>query len=277
MTLNLTYIAVLLTVHNRREQTLNCLKYFYASQPVVGFQIDVYLTDDGCTDGTPEVVIEQYPLVHIVQGDGTLFWNRGMYKAWEAAVKQKNYDFYLWLNDDTKLYNDALINILSAYNQCINPSIICGATRSEITGELTYSGRFNNKTIVPNGMLQECTIINGNFVLIPDIVFQKIGNLDWKFRHAIGDFDYGLRAQKFGIKVYVAPQYIGVCEKNPTLPKWCLNSTPLIQRLKILYSPLGYAEPIPFFIYEKRHFGLIVALMHFLTIHIRVLLPWLWK
>jgi len=61
------------------------------------------MTDDGCTDGTSKEVLEQYPSVHIVSGDGTLFWNRGMYCAWKAAVKEREYDFYMWLNDDTTL------------------------------------------------------------------------------------------------------------------------------------------------------------------------------
>ena len=50
-----------------------------------------------------------------------------------------------------------------------------------------------------------------------------------------------------------------------------------LRRIKNLYSPLGYAEPIPFFLFEKRHIGFVTAVKHFITIHIRVLFPQLWK
>jgi GT2 family glycosyltransferase len=119
--------------------------------------------------------------------------------------------------------------------------------------------------------------MNGNCVLIPRRIYEKTGNLDYIFRHAIGDLDYGYRVRKAGFKLYVAAVYLGVCENNLTLPKWCLKNTPLLQRIKILYSPLAYAEPIPFFIYEKRHLGLFVAIKHFISINIRALFPQLWK
>ena len=59
------------------------------------------MTDDGCTDGTIEAVRDKFHDVRIVKGDGSLFWNRGMLKAWEAASTEKSYDYYIWLNDDT--------------------------------------------------------------------------------------------------------------------------------------------------------------------------------
>jgi GT2 family glycosyltransferase len=239
--------------------------------------LDVYLVDDGSTDGTTEAVKRDFPSVKIIAGDGNLYWNRGMYVAWEAAANTKTYDYFLWLNDDTNLFTNAVQLVLDAANSLNSSAIVCGATCSSSTKEVTYSGKIKGKSLVPNGNLQACEIINGNFVLVPYKIFDKIGNLDWTFRHAIGDFDYGLRAQKAGFDVFVASEYVGTCETNPTLPKWCLKSTPLLSRFKLLYSPLGSAEPIPFFIYEKRHFGVALAIKHFLTIHFRVLFPQLWK
>ena len=79
------HIAVLLTVHNRKEKTLRCLHDLFVQESVEGYTIDVWLTDDGCTDGTPEVIVQRWADVHIVKGDGNLYWNRGMYTAWQAA------------------------------------------------------------------------------------------------------------------------------------------------------------------------------------------------
>lgn len=51
----------------------------------------VYLTDDGSTDGTTEMLREKYPQVKVVSGNGNLFWDRGMHAAWREAVKGDTY------------------------------------------------------------------------------------------------------------------------------------------------------------------------------------------
>ena len=73
-------IAVLLTVHDRKNKTLRCLENLYKQVLPNYLRLDIYLTDDGCTDGTPEAIKRQFPKVHIIKGDGNLFWNRGMYR-----------------------------------------------------------------------------------------------------------------------------------------------------------------------------------------------------
>lgn len=101
-------IAVLLTVFNRKEKTLQCLGNLYKQLPIQGYSVDIYLTNDGCTDGTPEAIAQKFPEVEIIHSKGNLFWNRGMYTAWKEATKRKEYDYYLWLNDDTFIYPDSI-------------------------------------------------------------------------------------------------------------------------------------------------------------------------
>ena len=47
-------LAILLTVFNRKAKTLQCLQNLYVQLPIEEYTVSVYLTDDGCTDGTPE-------------------------------------------------------------------------------------------------------------------------------------------------------------------------------------------------------------------------------
>lgn len=269
-------IAVLITVFNRKDKTIKCLKQLYNQLLFSEFKLDVYLTNDGCTDGTPEAVNKEFPDVNIINGNGNLYWNRGMYIAWEEASKN-DYDYYLWLNDDTILLPNALYNLLHYCQIKNNKSIFVASIRANDEERITYGGYCNNKLVIPNGELQPCTSFNGNCVLIPRFVYNKLGNLDWKFRHAIGDLEYGYRATKKGIKIYVSDKYLGICDKNQQLPAWTRKEIPLGKRIKNLYSPLGYAEPISFFYYERKNFGLFRAIKHFISIHIRVLFPGLWK
>lgn len=269
-------IATLLTVFNRKEKTLKCLDNLYAQLPIEGYEVDVYLTDDGCTDGTPEAIATQFPEVNIIQGDGTLFWNRGMYTAWAAAAKG-DYDFYLWLNDDVILLDSAISTILEESFKKQDRAVVIGAMRASDSETITYGGRFNNKKIAPNGQLQLCDTMNGNLVLVPRVIYNKVGNLDWRYSHSLGDLDYGYRVRKAGFDIYTSSKYCGICDLNTSKPKWTRPEVSLVDRFKNLYSPLSYSDPREFFYYESRNISIITAIMHIFTIHLHVLCPWLWK
>lgn len=273
-------IAVLMTCHNRKEKTIACLASLFAQTGLnESYKIEVFLVDDGSTDGTGLAVSQQFPMVNVIQGNGELYWNRGMHMAWETAVNSnKDFQHYFWLNDDTNIYPDAILTLLAAANDTDNKAIICGCIESPVDkGQLTYGGGTLQRNIsvlqLPSTEMVSCDVIHGNCVLIPSFVYDQVGNLDWKFTHAIGDHDYSLRAKQSGIRSYITGTFVASCEKNVNLPKWMSSKLSLGKRIKNLYSPLSYSPPNEFFIYEKRHFGLGVALKHFFTIHLRVLIP----
>ena len=270
-------IAILLTVFNRKEKTLKCLESVLAQSSIQGYEVDVYMTNDGCTDGTPEAVAARFPIVHIIHGTGDLYWNRGMYTAWKVASETKDYDIYIWLNDDTLILEDGLRYMLLHYEETKGKAIIVASICSASKMDVTYGGIVDNRRLIPNGKLQECDTFNGNFVLVPRDIFKSIGNLDWTFRHAIGDMDYGYRTRKAGFKIYASKEYLATCDLNPKLPKWARKEVPFRERIEHLYSPLGYAEPIPFFHYNLKNFGLWHAIKYFILTHIRVCFPGLWR
>ncbi len=270
-------IAVLLTVHNRKDKTLDCLSCVYSQQVPEKYTVDVYLTDDGCTDGTPEAIREQFPQVYIVQGDGNLYWNRGMYTAWETASKAKDYDYYLWLNDDTHLFEDAIEKLLTCSVEYLNKAIIVGATVDTAThNKVTYGGRIKGKIPKPKGDIKEVDYFNGNIVLVPQAVYQVLGNLDRYFTHSKGDFDYGLRAKNSGIKLYQVGETLGECDEHESLDTWCNPNVPFKKRWSLLHRPNGMPPKETFYL-EKRHIGLLKASFHYITVYIRCFFPIIWK
>src|SRR5690554_101285 len=114
-------IAVLLTCHNRREKSLACLKYLFKATLPVNYAIEVFLVDDGSIDGTSQAINIEFPAVNIIKGSGDLFWNRGMHLAWDKAAKT-GYPFYLWLNDDTILFETAISELLKSSKEMNNKS-----------------------------------------------------------------------------------------------------------------------------------------------------------
>ncbi len=271
-------IAVLITCHNRKDNTLSCLKHLFNCLLPASASLQVFLVDDGSTDKTGDAVKAKYPEIKIIKGSGQLYWNRGMHLAWISAKAHDDFDFYIWLNDDTVLKKNALIELLECQRLLPDETLVCGAISSADKNTFTYGGLDKQGSpVIPDGTVQSCYVINGNCVLISKKICDAIGLLDPVFPHAIGDHDYGLRAIANNFKVVTTREYIGFCERNASLPKWCYKETPLLKRIKHLYSPLGNSHPVYFFIYEKRHFGIGLALKHFFSIHLRAFVPTLWK
>lgn len=270
-------IAVLLTVFNRKEHTLRCLDNLFRQEIPDGYSINVYLTDDGCTDGTAQAVLERFSeKVKVIQGDGNLFWNRGMWTAWDCAAKDYDYDYYLWLNDDTYLFDDAVSNILASSNRYGNEAIIAGATvDTETHKTLTYGGRLKDSIAPCNGQDVDVDHFNGNIVLVPVSAYKVLGNLDYFFTHSKGDFDYGMRARKAGIRILQCGTALGECDVHPEMDKWCDPRVPLPKRWKLMKRPNGM-PPKESFHLNKRHLGFWWGVGVYCAIILRCIFPRLW-
>jgi GT2 family glycosyltransferase len=240
----MTYIAVLLTSHNRKHLTCLGIDALYKTKQIQGYSIEVFLVDDGSTDGTSESIKDQFPEVNIIQGNGNLFWNQGMRLSWNTAVQKREFDFFLWLNDDTILDPSALLQFIKTYTEAVllekREVIITAACRSDFNNDVfSYGGRNDEGPIIPNGTLQECKYINGNAVLVPKAVYKIVGNLSEDYTHGFGDVDYGLTALRNGFKCFTTRDYIATCKPHTEIQGWCNPSLPLFKRWSLFHSPKG--------------------------------------
>ena len=276
--MNCDRLAALLTCHNRKPMTLACLEALFNQERLSKVTIDVYLVDDGSTDGTAEAVSQSYPQVKILQGDGNLFWNGGTRVAFAEAIKY-DYDYFLWLNNDTFLYPNALSNLLETYQRLRDRgehrAIVTGSTCDLNTKALTYGGVVRRSPwrplkfdLVPPGEESKpCDTMNGNCVLIPRDVVQVVGNLEPAFTHYAGDWDYGLRAVQQGCTVWVAPGYVGTCSQNYQPGSGADAPIDLGEGVKKLKLPKGLSvkEQVlhPFWewkVFARRHAGFFWAI-----------------
>jgi GT2 family glycosyltransferase len=278
-------IAVLMTCHNRRQKTLACLHALSAQELPANVQLTVYLVDDGCNDGTGAAVRQNFPNVRVLMGNGNLFWCGGMRLAWKEAMKD-DYDAYLWLNDDTILSSYAINKMLDTaravkamYGKF---GIIVGSCYDAESGVHTYGGRIKrrrftrlpDKPLPPKEHIIPCDTMNANLVLVTRDDFRILGNFSPEYTHAFGDTDYGMRAKKVGISIWVAPGYLAECQRNNKIPLWTDPKMKLSERWHHMKSPHGL-PPKQWYIYVKRHTGWHWP-FYFLKPIIRVLLPSLW-
>jgi GT2 family glycosyltransferase len=279
-------IAVLIACYNRRETTLRCLEALQAQKGLPeATRLQVYLLNDGSTDGTGDAVRTRFPEVRVLQGDGQCYWTGGMRRAWEAAAQDPGIRAFFWLNDDTMLDPDALARFL-AVDESENlqqvPAIIAGATRDPSNGAISYSGqrcssRWHEMDLImvePDGTLQRCDTMHGNAVWVPHSAYKKLGTFDRAFRQMHGDFDYGLRARKLGIPNLLLPAPVGSCDPDVTLHRgiWFPKEYSLLRRYRVLFSPK--VQPLrSWFTLCWRHGGCL-WLRYFLGLYAKVFVVW---
>lgn len=266
-------VAVLITVFNRRTVTLNSLSSLLSqTRGVPEVLFDVYLTDDGSTDGTAAAVAEEFPDVTILQGDGSLYWGGGTNNSWRAAVNSGiEYDYYLWFNDDAILSDGALGAVFRSVKELDESVIVSGAFKDD-KGNVSYGGRNRDgRLISPDGSFQEVYMTNGNFVLIPRKTYALLGFIDSKFPHRGGDADYGMRARKNGIGVVLTKQYLGTTNRHDADRLQFLSYPYFWQRLASLYDKRWSA--VADFIFFYRYSSKPMACLSFVAKHFFAFVP----
>ncbi len=220
-------IAVLLTCHNRQSKTARCLEslkiaareYNLRSKDTI--QMEIFLTDDGCTDGTEMAARAIFPneeQLHILKGDGNLYWAGGMRLAWAAALhKSSKWDYYLLINDDTVmlpvLFDDLLRTDLFCLQKYNKHGLYTGFIRDPETQRVSFGGS-TSRLLKPESEPQECSAACANVMFIAQDVVNQIGTFDNRYIHSCCDYDYARTARKAGIPVLTTYSYVGECENE---------------------------------------------------------------
>ena len=249
----MTRVVALVTSHNRKGLTLSCLQSYFAQDVPNSVELAAVLVDDGSSDGTAAEVTRRFPNVRVITGTGRLYWGGGMAVAQTSL--ETTPDFFLWLNDDVVLDAGALALLLEC--SASGAGAICvGAVRDPTTGAVTYSAvrrvgghpmRF--ALVAPPAVGTSLATFNGNVVLIPGKIAQRLGPVDAKLGHSRGDFDYGLRAVAAGESVVVAPRTVGTCERGHWPAQRSRRSS-----WKLLLGPKGI-PPRQYGRFLRRHGG----------------------
>lgn len=219
-------LVILLTVHNRRAKSEECLKSLVLAAELSNISLCLYVFDDGSTDGSADLFRQHVPAAKILTGDGTAFWSRGMANVEEQFLSDSKSRVFsqpplgaLWLNNDVMLFPGSLSRFCKT-RELFPDSILVGSTVGSEAGKISYGGLLK-KGRHPLGFRlderaregDEFDTFNGNFVWVPHSAMEKIGGIDGRFRHGYGDIDYGLAAAKNFVKIRSLGPPVGTCEK----------------------------------------------------------------
>lgn len=265
-------ILGLVTCFNRKEKTKNTLLKLVHGNENVNFNFIV--VDDKSNDGTFEM-LQSISNVQIINGNGNLFYSGGMRKAINIALRtSEHYDYCMLFNDDVDFYSKAIENLVK---QC-NKTIIVGPTCEKDGHTISYGGVIKTSKWRPSfkivmstsKKILNCDTFNANCVLIPWNIFVKMGNMDEKYTHSLGDFDYGLSARKKGFKITVLDQFVGMCENNRIAGSWADTSLTRLNRLKKKECPKGLPRN-EWFYYLKKNYSYATAMIYSIIPYIRIL------
>ncbi len=263
-------IAIVMTVRNRKNKTKNAIESIINANKLK-FELYFYITDDGSTDGTYKILEEvkkkykNYKFV-ITKADGNQYWCGGMRISYGKALQNNDIDYYLWVNDDVKFFDDFLDTLMKDYDLLsskFDKFLITGAVKDKITGKVTYGARnvdlkkissYFKSFIEPNLEVQSCNLVNGNCVLISKKVAKFIGNIDERFIHSVGDYMYGLKLIELGGGCFLSSKYVGYCSRNSEKNTWKDESLSPIKRIKLKHN-IKYLPPHLHLIYLKKLCG----------------------
>lgn len=229
----MTNIATLLTVFNRREKTLACLQHLFDALEAYNqtakrdtITLTVFLTDDGCTDGTAEAIRKTFAEkeIHILQGTGSLFWAGGMRMAWQAAIDSgMKWDYYLLLNDDTQIFSNVFEELQEAedwgFKQTgkhgLSSGITCQPDNKLKTtyGGFIFEGKAKGVHVLaqPTGKPQSVDMTHANILLVHHDVVNVQGIFHKGYIHGAADEDYSMTARRNHFPITVTSHICGEC------------------------------------------------------------------
>ena len=196
-------LSVVIVNWNGGEELLACLKSVYGA--TTGINAEVWLVDNGSSDGSAERAAAVYPYLRVIRNDGNL----GFARAANQALAEAQADFMLLLNPDALLEREALAAMLGVMREDARVGII-GCPSVDEQGawtpayERSYPGRRGHPvrpSPAPSSAALEVAWVSGACLLARKAMVEQVGVLDERFFMYYEDVDWCYRARKSRWKV----------------------------------------------------------------------------
>ena len=217
-------VVAVTPVHNRRNETLRCLRSLFGSD-LSDIAVHVIVVDDGSTDGSAEAIRQQFPNVEILTGNGNLWYTGGMNLGLAGALEHDP-DYILGFNNDSIFDGQCLRRLVECGRE--NPRSVVGAILLdwETPHKLfqvsprweTWTGGFRHwrhQTIwtIPQKPWKVDLIV-GNCVLFPAEAVKEVGLMNIKKFPQYGDAEYTPRMKRNGWRLLIEPKARIFCKPN---------------------------------------------------------------
>ncbi len=215
--------VVVVSSTGAREVLRPCLQSLRQNPPASG-PMKVHVVDNASTDGTPEMVRDEFPEVEL----HALDWNSGFCVANNLVLSRSQAPFVLVLNPDTEVYEGSLEHMIGVMRErtdigmsscrLVKPdgSFDHASKRSFPTpvGALGHFLKLGRGRWAPRWLAQyrapeldefsagEVDAVNGAFMLVRHEALADVGLLDEGYWLYMDDLDWCFRFHRKGWKVW---------------------------------------------------------------------------
>jgi GT2 family glycosyltransferase len=244
-------VAIIVPVFNNKEHTRELLE---SLKNVTYSNYKVIIIDDGSSDGTSEMIIQEYNDVILLRGDGNL-WSSGSINLGIARAIEMDFEYSLIIDNDILVDRDFVTTLVNtAVN---NPrSIVVPKTYQyqdrNMIEAAGYQVRKLGLEIIPTGegeqdigQYDETRDIPYamTMMLMRTSIFTDIGMFDAENLPLYGaDMDFSLRASKNGYRIIYEPRSKLWHKRHTSVGKETPDAGSIISRLK--YLTLNYKSSL---------------------------------
>jgi GT2 family glycosyltransferase len=212
-------VAILIPVYNGLNYTQQCIRDIYTSiakVPQESSRFSAVIIDDGSTDNTAEWIMNNFPDIHLLKGDGNLWWSGSINKGIEYALNTLQTSYVLLWNNDITPGPDFFEAVLETINDQDNYPLACSMVYFKDRPDTLIStggyfnkhngdmGLYNYNKNESEALLEGLNIdwFGGMGTLIRSDVFESVGLFDAvSFPQYHGDSDFGMRATEAGYTI----------------------------------------------------------------------------
>lgn len=213
-----SWVYIVTSVHNRYEITK---KYLSVLRRQTYKNLFLVLVDDGCTDGTAEMVKQEFPHSVILHGDGNLWWAGGLQKAYQWLKKHvKDMDAPVLINNDDVTYEEDYIEtgvrLLKAHPGTMVAGSGYGAgSGKQLDGIFYHDFKDGTGSLLPPGRESNAASTRSLFLTVGDWI-RTGGMHPVLLPHYMSDFEFTIRAYRKGIKLRSFPELVYTFDEKTT-------------------------------------------------------------
>jgi N-acetylglucosaminyl-diphospho-decaprenol L-rhamnosyltransferase len=214
-------ISIIIVSWNTVRFLENCLASILVGPPTS--PLEIWVVDNASTDGTPRLVREKFPQVHLIRNRE----NKGFARANNQAIQRCAGKYVLLLNPDTLVASGALQALVDFLDQHPEAGAV-GARILNPDGSLQISSHprptlsrelwrlFHLDSLSPYAAYpltkwktdhpQEVAVLMGACLLLRKEVLDQVGSLDEDYFIYSEEVDLCYRIQRAGWRMYWVPQ-----------------------------------------------------------------------
>lgn len=242
----MTDVSIILVNWNTRQILQDCLRSVY--EQTNGLAFEVFVVDNASSDGSAEMVRQQFPQVKLIANDE----NKGFAAANNQAISAASGEFILLLNSDTIVLDNAIFKswqfarqnpgagivgcrVLNA-DRTLQPScfmypsvlnmLLLTTYLSKIFPRNKFFGR-ERMTWWDRNDIREVEVVTGCFMLVRKEVIQQIGMLDEEYFIYGEETDFCYRAHQAGWNLLFTPDaqivHLGGASSKQAKPQMILQ------------------------------------------------------